>query len=90
MTQFESDGSVDIDLTVSALRRLIASGVNGLILLGTLGENTSLSPEEKTEVLRAAVKVAGGRLPVIAGVAEYTTALALAQCQRAAEAGCTG
>jgi len=90
MTQFKSDGSVDIDLTVSALRRLIASGVNGLILLGTLGENTSLSPEEKTEVLRAAVKVAGGRLPVLAGVAEYTTALALAQCQRAAEAGCDG
>ena len=88
MTQFKSDGSVDIDLTVSAVRRLIASGVNGLIMLGTLGENTSLSPAEKSEVLRAAVEVAGGRLPVLSGVAEYTTDLALAQCQRAAEAGC--
>lgn len=90
MTQFKSDGSLDLDLTVSVLDRLIHAGVSGLIMLGTLGENTSLSPEEKRAVLRAAVKTAAGRLPVLAGVAEYTTELALAQCRRAAEAGCEG
>jgi dihydrodipicolinate synthase/N-acetylneuraminate lyase len=90
MTQFKSNGSLDLDLTVSVLDRLIQAGVSGLIMLGTLGENTSLSPEEKREVLRAAVQTAAGRLPVLAGVAEYTTDLALAQCRRAAEAGCEG
>lgn len=90
MTQFKSDGSLDLDVTVSVLDRLIQAGVSGLIMLGTLGENTSLSPEEKREVLYAAVKTAAGRLPVLAGVAEYTTEMALAQCRRAAEAGCEG
>ncbi len=90
MTQFARDGSLDLDLTVLVLHRLIQAGVSGLIMLGTLGENTSLSPEEKRELLRAAVKAADGRLPVLAGVAEYTTDLALAQCRRAAEAGCQG
>jgi 1-pyrroline-4-hydroxy-2-carboxylate deaminase len=90
MTQFQRDGSLDLDGTVSALGRLIQAGVRGLIMLGTLGENTSLSSEEKREVLRAAVETAAGRLPVLSGVAEYTTELALAQCRRAAEAGCQG
>ena len=44
-------------------------------MLGTLGENSSLSPDEKETVLRAAVEAADGRVPVIAGVAEYTTEL---------------
>ena len=48
-------------------------------MLGTLGENSSLSPDEKETVLRAAVEAAEGRVPVIAGVAEYTTELAIAQ-----------
>ena len=90
MTQFRRDGSLDLDRLVACLDRLIHAGVSGLIMLGTLGENTSLSPEEKREVLRVAVKTAAGRLPVLSGVAEYTTDLALAQCRLAAEAGCEG
>jgi 4-hydroxy-tetrahydrodipicolinate synthase len=90
MTQFKSDGSLDLELTVSVVERLIHAGVDGLIMLGTLGENTSLSPEEKREVLQVAIKTAASRVPVLAGVAEYTTELALAQCRRAADAGCEG
>jgi 4-hydroxy-tetrahydrodipicolinate synthase len=90
MTQMRDDGSLDLDLTASLLRRLIDAGVSGLIMLGTLGENTSLAPDEKTEVLRTAVRMAGNRLPVLSGVAEYTTEMALAQCERATAARCDG
>ncbi len=90
MTQMHDDGSLDLDRTACLLTKLIDAGVSGLIMLGTLGENTALSPEEKTEVLRTAVRVAAGRMPVLCGVAEYTTGLALAQCERAAQAGCNG
>ncbi len=90
MTQFRPDGSLDLDRTASSLDRPMQAGVSGLIMLGTLGENTSLSPEEKREVLRVAVGTAAGRLPVLSGVAEYTTDLALRQCRHAAEAGCQG
>ena len=62
----------------------------GLIMLGTLGENTSLSPNEKMQVLETAVASAAGRVPVLSGIAEYTTAQAVAQAEAAAAAGCDG
>jgi 1-pyrroline-4-hydroxy-2-carboxylate deaminase len=50
--------------------------VSGLIMCGTVGEGTSLAAEEKRRLLMAAVEVAAKRVPVLAGVAEYTTAMA--------------
>lgn len=41
--------------------------------LGKVGDNTSLAPDEKHKVLRAANEAADGRGPVLSGVAEYTT-----------------
>ena len=52
-------------------------------MLGTVGENTALVPEEKRDVLKAALDAAGGRVPVLSGVAECSTALA---CRFAADA----
>src|SRR5690606_12218632 len=62
---------------------LLDAGVHGLIMLGTVGENCSLEWEEKLDVLRATVEHVGGRVPVLTGVAEYTTSRA---CRFAAEA----
>ena len=90
MTQFGEDLSVDHAATAAHLERLLAAGCRGLIMLGTLGENTSLSPAEKVQVLETAVAVAGGRAPVLAGVAEYTTAQAADHARAAAAAGCAG
>lgn len=77
-TQFKQDLSLDLDLTAKHLETLIESGVHGLVMLGSLGENVALSPEEKKEVIRLAVSVSNGRLPVYSGVAEYTTPAAIA------------
>ena len=52
-------------------------------MLGTVGENCSLEYAEKLDVLRTAVEQVAGRVPVLAGVAECTTALA---CRFAADA----
>src|SRR5512138_2969935 len=60
-TQFTPDEALDIEATTAHLERLIRAGVHGLVMLGTVGENCSLSAEEKR------------RVPVIAGVAETTT-----------------
>jgi 4-hydroxy-tetrahydrodipicolinate synthase len=45
-------------------------------MLGTVGENVSHAYEEKLTVLRASLEAAAGRVPVLSGVAEYTTPLA--------------
>jgi 4-hydroxy-tetrahydrodipicolinate synthase len=82
-TQFHADQSLDLGGTVKQIETLLGAGVHGLIPLGTVGENCSLEYHEKLSVLRAAVDTVGGRVPVLAGVAECSTALA---CRFAADA----
>jgi 4-hydroxy-tetrahydrodipicolinate synthase len=80
-TQFRADGALDVDATQNVVNQLIDAGMHGLVMLGTIGENTSLSADEKRTVVRTALEAAAGRVPVVAGIAEYTTALAV-QCAR--------
>jgi 4-hydroxy-tetrahydrodipicolinate synthase len=75
-TSFHADESLDIPDTLAQVDRLLASGAHGLVMLGTVGENCSLEPDEKREVLRATVAHVRKRVPVLTGVAEYTTAQA--------------
>ena len=77
-TQFAEDLSVDFAATTGVQRALVEDGVDGLILLGTCGENNSLEPDEKRAVLGAAVEAVGGRVPLVAGVSELTTPRAVA------------
>jgi 4-hydroxy-tetrahydrodipicolinate synthase len=86
-TQFRQDQTLDVEGTARHLERLIQAGVQGMIVLGTVGENCSLEYAEKLEVLRAAVRQVRGRIPVLTGVAECTTALA---CRFAADAKKSG
>jgi 4-hydroxy-tetrahydrodipicolinate synthase len=89
-TQFREDQALDLEGTGRHLERLIQAGVQGMIVLGTVGENCSLEYAEKLEVLRAAVRQARGRIPVLTGVAECTTALACRFAVDAKEAGADG
>lgn len=86
-TQFHPDQSLDLAGTTRHLEILLRSGIHGVIVLGTVGENCSLEYGEKFEVLRAALRQVAGRVPVLAGVAESGTALA---CRFAADAQQTG
>src|SRR4051794_15120725 len=89
-TQFHADQSLDLPGTTAHLERLVQSGVHGMVLLGTVGENCSLEYGEKLDVLRAAVQHLRGRVPVLAGVAESTTALACKFAADARKAGVDG
>ncbi len=82
-TEFQADQSLDIEATLRHVDAMLDAGVHGLIMLGTVGENCSLDYREKLDVLSATVKFVGGRVPVLSGVAECTTALA---CRFAADA----
>lgn len=72
-TQFDTALAVDLDATQRVQDALIKDGVDGFIALGTVGENNSLEPDEKRAVLKAAVEVSDGRVPIITGVSELTT-----------------
>src|SRR5687767_15859388 len=90
LTQFAADFSVDAAATARHLDALIDSGVRGLILLGTLGENTSLEYREKLQFLETMTRHVRRRVPVLGGVAEYTTALACRFATDAKKAGVDG
>ncbi len=89
-TQFRPDFSLDLEATLRHVDVLIREGVDGLIMLGTVGENCSLEPGEKLDVLRHIVGHVAGRVPVLSGVAEYTTALAARFAATAEQIGVDG
>jgi 4-hydroxy-tetrahydrodipicolinate synthase len=72
-TQFAADLSIDLPACRKTLTSLVADGVDGLVLIGTVGENNSLLADEKRQVLRSGVECVGGRVPLVAGVSELTT-----------------
>jgi 1-pyrroline-4-hydroxy-2-carboxylate deaminase len=76
-TQMHKDGSLDLDATAAHAEVLIKSGVNGMIFLGSLGENQPMTGEEKRRVIEVMVKTVNGRIPVLSGVAESSTAEAV-------------
>ena len=90
-THFAADESLDVPATLRHLDVLLDEGrVDGLVMLGTVGENYALSRDEKLEVLRATVDHVAGRVPVLTGVAETTTTGATAFAKAAESAGVDG
>lgn len=89
-TQFGADETLDLEATRRGIARLVDDGVHGIILMGTVGENCSLDATEKRAVTRAGLEAAGGRVPVLSGVAEYTTNLARAYARDCEKLGLDG
>lgn len=89
-TQFAPDLSVCLNATQRVQDALIRDGVHGLIVMGTVGENNSLEPEEKRNVLKAAVEAVDKRVPIIAGVSELDTKRAIAFARDAEKLGANG
>ena len=89
-TQFHDDLSLDIDATAKVMDGLIRDGVSGLIICGSVGENTSLERKEKIAIMETAKSVAAGRVPVLCGIAEFTTAFAVDTAKEAARVGIDG
>ena len=69
---------------------LIKAGVHGLTPLGSTGEFAYLNPAQREAVVRATIEAAGGRVPVIAGVASTSTAEAVEQAKTYQALGADG
>jgi 4-hydroxy-tetrahydrodipicolinate synthase len=89
-TQFAPDLSVDLKATAGVQEALVRDGVHGMVVMGTVGENNSLEPDEKRAVLETAVKTVRGRVPVLTGVSEMTTPRAVAYARDAERLGANG
>ncbi len=89
-TQFHQDFSINVEATLRHIDALLEAGVHGLVMLGTVGENCSVEFDEKVMLLKAVVDHVQHRVPVLTGVAEYTTLLACRLAEAAQKVGVDG
>ncbi|MCX5203590.1 dihydrodipicolinate synthase family protein [Streptomyces sp. NBC_00237] len=83
---FHDDLTVDYDAYAAQVARLLEAGCDGVVPNGSLGEYQTLTDDERTQVVRTAVEVAGGDR-VMPGVAAYGSAESLRWAEQAAEMG---
>ncbi|MCW8174799.1 dihydrodipicolinate synthase family protein [Verminephrobacter aporrectodeae] len=89
-TKLNADFTLDVDAIEAGLERLIEAGVGGVVMMGMVGENAQLSPEEKRTVLRTAKEAVRGRVPIVSGLAETSTEKAVAFAKEAEKMGVDG
>lgn len=89
-SQLRADESLELEATAAHFRMLVEAGVEGLVVLGTLGEGSALEPDEKRAVVRCALEAVEGRVPVLVGVAENATRTACRLAEDAAGLGADG
>ncbi|MCL1043482.1 4-hydroxy-tetrahydrodipicolinate synthase [Shewanella marisflavi] len=89
-TQFNDDGSINFESNARMLEDLIRDGIDGIIALGTIGENASLTPEEKREFIKHTIETVNGRILVLSGCTENTAQQAAKYAQDVEALGVDG
>ncbi len=89
-TKFTDNDTLDLVNFEVNIKAQLNAGVNGIILGGTLGEASTLTDEEKRILIRKAVEIVGGKVPVIINIAEQTTTAAIDAARKAKEDGASG
>jgi 4-hydroxy-tetrahydrodipicolinate synthase len=77
ITPFHADGSVDLERLAELCQWHIQNGSDGIVVLGTTGESSTMTHEEDEAVVRRALETVKGRVPVIAGSGSNSTDTAL-------------
>lgn len=90
LTPFTSDDKIDLIMFEKNLKAQLDAGVHGIILGGSLGEASTLSPDEKIELLKFALERVAGRVPVVLNIAEGSTREAVKAARGAEKAGAQG
>ena len=86
-TPFAADGNVDEALLRALVDRSIAGGVHGVVACGSTGEFSTLSSDERRQVVETVVDHVAGRVPVIAQTGATSTAEAIRLSRHAQTAG---
>lgn len=89
-TKFTGDDKLDLKMFIVNLKAQLDAGIDGIVLGGTLGEASSLSEDEKFDLLARAVEYLDGKIPVILNIAEQSTAEAVRIAKKAKEKGANG
>jgi 4-hydroxy-tetrahydrodipicolinate synthase len=89
-TQFDAQGNLDLNAFKNNLAHQLKAGVHGIILGGTLGEASTLTKEEKQQLLAVTLDEVQEKIPVIMNIAEQATSEAVRLAQQAEADGADG
>jgi len=84
------NGAVDVEALEGMVELQIQQGVSGLVPCGTTGETPAMSEDEDRLVVETVVRVASGRVPIIAGTGSNSTDMAIKYTRMAQEVGADG
>lgn len=87
VTPMHTDGSIDYEALGRFVEFQISSGINGLVVMGTTGENATIEPEDQKKVIAYTVEKVAGRVPVIAGTGTNNTEHVLHNTRNACQVG---
>ena len=90
VTPFKANGDVNYDKLEEILEEQIAGGTDAIVICGTTGEASTMSPEEHLSVIKYGCEVVKGRIPVVAGTGSICTREAVYMSQKAEEVGADG
>jgi 4-hydroxy-tetrahydrodipicolinate synthase len=90
VTPFDADGNVDAEKYAELCAFLVDNGSDGVVVNGTTGEASTLSDEERLELIHAALDAIGDRATVIAGTGTNNTRHSIHLTEQAHEAGAHG
>ena len=89
-TKFKTDFSLDMDTMTEHLEFQLNAGVHGVIILGSLGENSALNMDEKLQLTKFFIHQLENRVPLLACIAESDTRQACQFASVAQEMGVDG
>ncbi len=87
VTPMNTDGSIDLSSLGALIETQIKAGIDALLVLGTTGEASTLSDDEKSEIINYSAEKIGGRVPLIVGCGSNCTAQTVRLGKLACEAG---
>jgi len=87
VTPLNGKEEIDVPAVGRVVDHVLASGVHGIFILGTMGEGASLDDGRRITMARATVEAVAGRAPVLAGVIETGTGRAVAAAEALAVTG---
>ncbi|MDO5529437.1 MAG: 4-hydroxy-tetrahydrodipicolinate synthase [Paracoccus sp. (in: a-proteobacteria)] len=90
VTPFTEDGELDLATLREFVEWQIDEGSHGLVPVGTTGESPTLTHDEHREVVEEVVRIAAGRVPVVAGAGSNSTREAIGLVKHAQEVGADG
>lgn len=90
ITPFTKDDKIDLKQFETNVNAQVEAGVDGIVIGGSLGESSTLSAQEKKDLLIFGKELVGDNIPVVINIAEQSTKAAMEEVNSAQKYGADG